>query len=57
MGASSSDYSEWNTDKNWSSQQWEMNLIARAASTLSFSASGSLGKGKLCKSEPLECES
>ena len=34
-----------------------MSLIARAASTLSFSVSGSLRKGKPWKSEHLECES
>ena len=30
MGASSSDYSEWNIDKNWSAQEWKSGEMLEA---------------------------
>ena len=30
MGASSSDYSEWNIDKKWSSQEWKSDEMLEA---------------------------
>ena len=30
MGACSSNYSEWNIDENWSSQEWESDVMLEA---------------------------
>ena len=43
MGASSSDYSEWNIDEKWSSQEWKSDemLEARTERPLSGQPAGS----------------
>ena len=33
MGASSSDYSEWNIDEKWSSQEWKSDEMSGAGET------------------------
>ena len=32
MGASSSDYSEWNIDEKWSSQEWKSGELSKTSS-------------------------